>query len=166
MIRPDFYYNSIYEIPYERLYEQGLRALVYDIDNTLVTHADEYPTEPVVALIERLRKIGFKIALLSNNTPNRLNNFNKDIKLHGASMAAKPFTPGLRRVMRAMQVNEKETAIIGDQLFADVWCGQKAGVTTVLVKPITEKEWWTVRLKRGLERRMLKRFLASHVNPL
>lgn len=165
MVGPDYVYDSVHEIPYERLYEQGIRALVYDIDNTLATHADITPPDSVLTLVNRLQDIGFKVALLSNNTPNRLSLFNKDMQLYGASMAGKPFAPGLRRVMKDMEVTPEETLMIGDQLFADIWCGYNAGVATVLVKPIALKEWWTVRLKRGLERRMLKRILANHVNP-
>ena len=166
MLCPDYYFDSVFSIPYERLYERGIRALVYDIDNTLATHADKYPPEPVVALVNKLRSMGFQVALLSNNTPQRMNVFNMSMKLPAASWAAKPFTPGLRRVIKEMGVDPEETIIIGDQLFADVWCGKKAGIGTILVKPIADKEWWTVRLKRGLERRMLKRFFATHTNQL
>ena len=140
--------------------------VVYDIDNTLATHADDYPPQETLALVDKLKTMGFKVALLSNNSPNRLNTFNKTMNLPGASWAAKPFTPGLRRVMSEMGATCEETIIIGDQLFADVWCGKKAGIATVLVKPITDKEWWTVRLKRGLERRVLKRYLSTHVNQI
>jgi len=166
LLRPDYYYDSVFQIPYDRLYAHGIRVLVYDIDNTLATHADDHPPEETLALVEQLKEMGFKVALLSNNTPNRLNIFNKSMNLPGASMAAKPFTPGLRRVMEEIGATREETIIIGDQLFADVWCGKKAGIGTILVKPITDKEWWTVRLKRGLERRVLKRYLSTHVNQI
>ena len=165
MLCPDYYYDSVFHIPYENLYEQGIRALIYDIDNTLATHADTHPPKATLELVEKLKGMGFKVALLSNNSPNRLNTFNEAMQLPGASLAAKPFTPGLRRVMQEMEVNCEETLIIGDQLFADVWCGKKGGISTILVKPITDKEWWTVRLKRGLERRMLKRYLAASLLP-
>ena len=166
LLKPDFYFDSIFDIPYNRLYEQGLRGIIYDIDNTLVTHADKKPTQKIVSLVNDLQDMGFKVGLLSNNNSRRLEIFNRSMCLPGASMAAKPFTKALRRMMVDMDVTPKETAIIGDQLFADIWCGKRAGIVTVLVKPISEKEVITVRLKRGLERRMLKRYLNGHVNPL
>lgn len=107
--------------------------------------------------------MGFQVGLLSNNNARRLDVFNESMQLPGASMAAKPFTAVLRRLMKEMDVNPTETAIIGDQLFADVWCGKRAGLTTVLVKPLTEKEVVTVRIKRGLERRFLKRYYEPGV---
>lgn len=166
MLKPDFYFDSIFQIPYDRLYDSGIRCLIYDIDNTLVSHYDKRPPVKIVSLINRLRKRGFQVGLLSNNTSRRVNSFNEFMGLPGSSKAAKPFTAVLRRVMEEMDANPQETAIIGDQLFADVWCGKRAGITTVLVKPITDKEFFTVRIKRGLERRMLKKYLKEHVNPL
>ena len=41
---PDDYVASTYVIPFEKLYEEGYRGLIFDIDNTLVPHgapADE-----------------------------------------------------------------------------------------------------------------------------
>ena len=166
MIQPDFYFDSIFQIPYERLYKQGIRCLVYDIDNTLAGYDDKHPPLKTASLINRLHGMGFKVGLLSNNNARRLQTFNEFMQLPGASLAAKPFTPALKRIMKEMGVGPDETAIIGDQLLADIWCGKRAGITTILVKPLTEKEVITVRLKRGLERRMLKRYLKDHVNPL
>ena len=159
MLKPDFYFDSIFQIPYDSLYEQGVRGLIYDVDNTLVSHADKLPPTKIISLIEKLRVTGFQVGLLSNNNSKRLRVFNESLQLPGFSMAAKPFTATIRRLMGNMGVSPDETAIIGDQLFADVWCGKRAGIITILVKPITEEEIITVRLKRGLERRMLKRYL-------
>ena len=161
LLKPDFYYNSIFEVPYELLYEQGVRAIIYDIDNTLVSHDDIYPPSNITGLVERLRTMGYKIGLLSNNSSRRMAAFNESMKLPSASMAVKPFTPALRRLMSEMNVDSRETAIIGDQLFADIWCGKRVGITTILVKPITHNEVITARIKRGLERRVLRRYYAN-----
>ena len=166
MIYPDLYYDSIFHIPYERLYEQGKRGLIYDIDNTMAGYADKIPPADTMDLVNKLLGMGFQIGLLSNNRASRLNEFNKSMKLPGASMAGKPFTSGLMRVMDDMGVSPFETVMIGDQLFADVWCGKRAGITTVMVKPLTEHEILFVKLKRGLERVMLKQFLRTHVNEI
>ena len=163
MLKPDFYFDSIFQLPYEHLYKQGVRGLIYDIDNTLASHADKYPPVKIISLIKRLQKMGFKVGLLSNNSYKRLAVFNQTMRLPGTARAGKPFAAALRKLMKKMDVNPKETAIIGDQLFADIWCGKRAGVMTVLVKPITEKEVVTVRIKRGLERWVLKRYYEQGV---
>jgi len=166
MLSPDYYFDSVFDIPYKRLYEQGLRGLVYDIDNTLSGYEGKQPTARVLALVEELHEIGFQVGLLSNNNSRRLSAYNEGMGLPGASLAGKPFTRGLKRVMKEMGVAPHEAAIVGDQLLADIWCGKNAGITTILVKPMTEREVITVILKRGLERRLRKRYLTGFVNPL
>ncbi|MDE7478357.1 MAG: YqeG family HAD IIIA-type phosphatase, partial [Lachnospiraceae bacterium] len=71
---PDEYLNSTYEIDFEKMYKQGYRGIIFDIDNTLVPHglpADER----AVALFQRLKKIGYKVTLLSNNKEPRVKMF-------------------------------------------------------------------------------------------
>ncbi|MCL1998258.1 MAG: YqeG family HAD IIIA-type phosphatase [Turicibacter sp.] len=160
-LKPDFYLESIFHVPYNQLYKEGIRSIIYDIDNTLVTHADITPPEKITALVKQLNAMGFKVALLSNNNKKRLNAFNEPMNLPGASMALKPFTASLKKLMREMETEPTETAIIGDQLLADIWCGKNAGLTTVLVKPIAKKEVFTAKLKRGLERKMLRHYYES-----
>ena len=57
---PDQTSVSAYDIPYEELYERGIRALIFDIDNTLTEHGKP-ATERAIALMERLKNIGFCI---------------------------------------------------------------------------------------------------------
>ena len=166
MLKPDFYYNSIFEIPYKRLYTHGLRGLIYDIDNTMAGHYDMQAPEKIIRLANELQGMGFKVALLSNNSALRVNSFNEALGLPAAHRAAKPLTSALQTIMRQMALQKNDCALIGDQLFTDVWCGKRAGITTVLVKPLTNHDTLSVRVKRGLERRLLKRYLPKHVNPL
>ena len=166
MLRPDYYFESIFHIPYERLYELGFRGLVYDIDNTLASYEDKQAPLKITGLVKELQKTGFQVGLLSNNNARRVGMFNEAMGLPSASMSGKPFTKALMRLMREMGVKHKECAIIGDQILADVWCGKRAGISTILVKPLTENEVITVRIKRIIERPLLRRYLSSHVNPL
>lgn len=51
---PDEYVVSTYVIPFERLYEEGYRGVIFDIDNTLVPHVHRQMTEQkTVSEIER-----------------------------------------------------------------------------------------------------------------
>ena len=40
---PDRYVASTYVIDFEKLYEEGYRGLIFDIDNTLVPHGAPAP---------------------------------------------------------------------------------------------------------------------------
>ena len=86
---PDEYVASTYVIPFEKLYEQGYRGIIFDIDNTLVMHG-EPADERAKKLFERLKELGFSCCLLSNNQEPRVQMFNKDVQVHAIWNAHKP----------------------------------------------------------------------------
>jgi len=161
MLTPDYYYDSVFAIPYDELKERNIRGLIFDLDNTLTPFHEKLPPAKIVALMKRLEKMGFQVCLLTNNTTGRLNRFNEGMKLKGIANGLKPFTRGIRKAMKLMGTNRKETVIIGDQLLSDVWGGKNAGICTILVKPITEKDFFFVRFKRLIERVMLRNYFKD-----
>ncbi|MDO4764957.1 MAG: YqeG family HAD IIIA-type phosphatase [Eubacteriales bacterium] len=155
-IYPKYYYPSIYHIPYNKLYEMGYRGIVFDIDNTLVPYDCKTPTEDVEKLVALLRKKGFSIVLVSNNTKKRVKLFAKGIRLKSVFSAIKPLPFGLRKGLTILGTAPQETIIVGDQLFTDVIAGNLLGLCTILVLPIQEKEAIHTRFKRGLEKKLLE----------
>lgn len=151
---PDEYLASAYDIPYEALYEQGYRGIIFDIDNTLVPHGAP-ADERSIALFDRLRRIGYESMLLSNNKEPRVRTFNDKVKSQYIYKANKPFPESYRRAMEQMQTTSATTFFVGDQLFTDVWGAKRAGIKTYLVKPIHPKEEIQIMLKRILERVVL-----------
>jgi HAD superfamily phosphatase (TIGR01668 family) len=161
MLTPDYYYESVFLIPYNELWEKNIRGLIYDLDNTLTAFDEKLPPAKIVALLNRLEKTGFQICLLTNNTQKRLNGFNENLNIKGIANGLKPFARGVRGAMKIMGTSRSETVIIGDQLLSDVWAGKNAGITTILVKPITERDFLFVRVKRVLERFMLRKYFQE-----
>ena len=142
---PDRYVASTYVIDFEKLYEEGYRGLIFDIDNTLVPHAR------AIALFDRLKKIGFKCCLISNNQEPRVKMFNEPIQVDYVYNAHKPSTKNYRKAMEIMGTDETNSVFIGDQLFTDVWGANRTGLYSILVKPINPKEEIQIVLKRYLE---------------
>ena len=93
---PDEYLDSTYEIDFEKLYQDGYRGLIFDIDNTLVRHG-EPADERAVVFFMRLKKIGFDCCLLSNNQYERVSSFNKEVQVHFIEDAHKPSTKIISR---------------------------------------------------------------------
>lgn len=151
---PDEYLDSAYEIDYEALYADGIRGLIFDIDNTLVPHGAP-ADEKSIALFDRLKKIGFRILLLSNNKEPRVKMFNDAVRVEYIYKANKPSAAGYIRAMEQMECDTDTTVFIGDQLFTDVWGAKNAGIRNILVKPIHPKEEIQIVLKRILERVVL-----------
>lgn len=142
---------STYVISFEKLFEEGYRGVIFDIDNTLVPHgapADERAKK----LFARLEKIGFQSCLLSNNQEPRVKMFNQDIQTNYIYNAHKPSTKNYVKAMEKMGTDKENTLFVGDQLFTDVWGAKRAGIRNILVKPIHPKEEIQIVLKRYLER--------------
>lgn len=151
---PDEYVDSTYEIEFEKLYEEGYRGVIFDIDNTLVPHgapADERSRK----LFERLKGLGYHIMLLSNNKEPRVKMFNDAVGAEYIFKANKPAVGNYIKAMKLMNTDKSNTLFVGDQLFTDVWGANKAGIRTFLVKPIHPKEEIQIVLKRYLERIVL-----------
>ena len=151
---PDDYKMSTYVIPFEKLYEDGFRGVIFDIDNTLVPHgapADDRAKK----LFARLKKIGFSSCLISNNQEARVKMFNEEIQTNYIYNAHKPSTKNYKKAMEIMGTDDSNTLFVGDQLFTDVWGAKRSGIRNILVKPIHPKEEIQIVLKRYLEKIVL-----------
>ncbi len=151
---PDEYVASTYVIPFEKLYEEGYRGVIFDIDNTLVPHGAP-ADDRARTLFKRLSDIGYSSCLISNNQEARVKMFNKDIGTNFIYNAHKPSTKNYIRAMEIMGTDRTNTVVVGDQLFTDVWGAKRAGIHNILVKPIHPKEEIQIVLKRRLEKIVL-----------
>jgi len=161
MRRPHHFVPSVFDIPYGQLWEEGKRALLYDIDNTLCPHGEPLPSPEVLGLLQQLQQQGFKVGLLSNNREGRVQQFNGQLQLPSRYRARKPLTRKIKALLAEMAVPPAEAVLVGDQIFTDVWCGHRAGLTTVLVAPFSTRDLWTIHLKRIPERWLLRRWKLS-----
>ena len=118
-------WRQLIVIDFEKLYEQGFRGLIFDIDNTLVPHGAP-ADERAIRLFQRLKEIGFRCCLISNNQEPRVKMFNEKIQVDYVYNAHKPSTKNYYRAMEIMGTDATNTVFIGDQLFTDVW-GVEAG---------------------------------------
>lgn len=160
MFFPDRYVASTYVIDFEKLYEEGVRGLIFDIDNTLVPHGAPADGR-AIALFKRLKAIGFKCCLISNNQEPRVAMFNEPIQVDYVYDAHKPSTKNYKKAMEIMHTDTTNTIFIGDQLFTDVWGAKRAGIQNILVKPIHPKEEIQIVLKRYLEKIVLHFYMKS-----
>lgn len=159
---PDLMVDSAYELDYEGYYREGYRGIIYDVDNTLVPHGAP-ADERAKALFVRLNEIGFSVMLLSNNKEPRVKSFSEEVRYAGYIFKAdKPSPGGYRRAMERMGTDERTTLFVGDQLFTDVWGAKKAGLKSILVKPIHPKEEIQIVLKRQLEKIVLYFYKKNH----
>ncbi len=165
---PKEYRDSTYTIDFQKLYQEGYRGILFDVDNTLVPHGAP-ATEESVELFRRLHEMGFSTCLISNNKEQmgfstclisnnkepRVTPFADAMETPYVYKAGKPKRSGYQKGMEIMGMGTQNTLFIGDQLFTDVWGANRAGLYSILVKPIDPKEEIQIVLKRYLEKIVL-----------
>ena len=152
---PDYIFKSISDISEDFFKSNNIKNVILDIDNTLVPYTVALPDKKATVFFERLKKENIKVCLVSNNSKARVDRFNGQNGFFTVPRACKPLTGAIRKAMRSMGAKKEETALIGDQVFTDVWGGNRAGITTVLVDPIESKESRFFRFKRKWEKKVL-----------
>ena len=158
---PNEYLDSAYQIEYERLFREGYRGIIFDVDNTLVPHGAP-ADEAAKKLFARLKKLGYQCCLLSNNKEPRVKMFNDQVQVQYIFKAGKPKVSGYERAMELMGTDKSNTLFVGDQIFTDVYGANRAGILTILTKPIHPKEEIQIVLKRYLERIVLFFYHRKH----
>ena len=140
---PDIMFDSVFEIKPEMLIQKGIRAVVLDIDNTLVTYGVAEPTDEVIAWIETLKNAGLHVAITTWESK-------------------KPSARSVKTACEHFGVKAEETVVIGDQIFTDVWCARNAGALAILVKPIPYPENLFFKCKRILEKPFIRTYRRRH----
>lgn len=153
---PKMLVDTVFDIDVQELKGKGVKAFIFDIDNTLATYEMSVPDEKTAQWLKELKDSGFSVYLISNNNRSRVQTFAESVDMGYFARALKPFSYFLKKACRNMGVLPKETALVGDQLFTDVWGGNYLKMHTVLVKPISEVEDGFVKFKRRFERKILK----------
>ncbi len=151
---PDDTADSAYAIDFQRLYDQGIRGVIFDIDNTLVPHGAPADRR-AIELFSRLRQMGMQSCLISNNQLPRVKPFADAVGTLFLENAHKPSVKNYCKAMELMKTETTSTVFVGDQLFTDVYGARRAGIFAILVKPIHPKEEIQIVLKRRLERIVL-----------
>ena len=161
---PDAYLNSVHDVDFEAFRQKGYRAVLFDIDNTLVCHGAP-ATPEIIDFFGRLRDMGYQAMVMSNNKEPRVKSFAEAVGGIGyVYKANKPAKKSYLYCMETMGTDVSNTLFVGDQLFTDVWGANLTGIYSILVKPIHPKEEIQIVLKRYLEKIVLFFYLRQRKN--
>ncbi len=152
LLIPDLICKTVTDIPFETFFEQGVQVVVFDIDNTLVSYETPLPTQQIRTLLESLVKRGIRVALVSNNSPERVETFNRELGYFAVPDSHKPLKRALKPVFTHFKVTPKQVLLVGDQLLTDVLAARLWGAFAVTVSPIQPVENRFFRFKRQLEK--------------
>ena len=159
---PNIYQESIYTISYEKLKKDNIKCLLFDLDNTCVGYHEKNPTKELKELFLRLTKMGFKVIIFSNSTPKRLAPFSTlNIVLHPSSR--KPFKKNFVKILNKYHYKKCDVCIIGDQLFTDILGGNRTGIKTCLVNPMTNEDLIFTKILRMTEQIIFKKLADKNI---
>jgi HAD superfamily phosphatase (TIGR01668 family) len=149
-LAPDLYYSSVGSIDLDLLRERGVRALLVDLDNTLLPRDTSRFPDEAIAFARRMVAAGLRGCLVSNNWHAR------ELGFELVPKALKPLPWGFRAGLRLLDAAAGEAAVIGDQLFTDILGGNALGMTTVLVAPLSSTDLPHTLVLRRLEAVVLR----------
>lgn len=159
LLCPHLAVDTLFAIDLDALAGQGIRGVIFDLDNTIIPWDSREMDAAIVAWLEDVLARGFKVAIVSNNWRGRVREIAARFNLPFVSRAYKPAKTGFRRALAAMGLEPHEAVVVGDQLFTDVLGGNRLGLMTIWVKPLTSREFFGTRIHRRIERlavRMLR----------
>jgi uncharacterized protein len=155
---PHYRVEGVTELTVERLRQWDITALLLDVDCTLKRYRTTEVSAEVTDWLTSLRAAGIGCCIVSNGRGHRIGQFADALGLPFVAKAMKPFPLGVWAAVRKIGAAPERTAMVGDQVFADVMAGRLAGVKSILVRPMhPEEEPWFTRLKRAPEGWWLKR---------
>ncbi len=149
---PDIYQKSIYYINYDKLYKKGIRLLLFDLDNTITPSHINKPTKRLKKLFDELKDKGFKIIIMSNSTKHRIEPFKNELMVDACAFSLKPRKDKYVYIMDKFKYKHTEIASIGDQLITDIYGANRLDITSILVNPLSEKDYTVTLFNRLLER--------------
>ncbi len=148
--------GAVWEVDLAALAGEGVRGLILDLDNTLVNWNSLVVRPEVTAWLAEAKRLGIAACISSNaHSPRRVRRLAEQLGVLCVTHAGKPRASAFRRPMELMGTSPADTVVIGDQLFTDVLGGNRAGLRTVLVRPLGWLEFPGTMLTRLVERLVL-----------
>lgn len=157
-IYPNAYFNKVEEITIEFLQKHKIKALILDVDNTLIDYHKNL-SEEVKKWAKELKGQGTKLYILSNsNQKEKVEKVANALEIPYMYFAKKPLKYGFLKVQKKLQEESEKIGVVGDQIFTDIIGGNRCHMFTILVDPINPKDFWYTAWKRPMENRIKKKY--------
>ncbi|MCA9839446.1 MAG: YqeG family HAD IIIA-type phosphatase [Trueperaceae bacterium] len=155
MLLPDILVDAVDRLSPDFLRDQGIKALMLDLDDTLVASKARDLSPSYLSWLNSLKAEAMPLIILSNGSPKRVNYWSEALGLPAYALSGKPFL-GFRRALKHLGTEASQTAMIGDQLFTDVLGAKLIGIKSILVKPLSPGLMPHTRCLRYVENYLLK----------
>lgn len=156
LLKPDYNLKSIYEIDLDLLKSQGIKAIFFDLDSTLMTSKSAKYNERTEQWLKKVDE-DFFIAVISNNKSREyLEKVRSISSFQVIGNANKPSTKEMKKLLSKICIEPHQVIIVGDRPLTDILAGKLLGAKTILVDSINAvNENKITRIVRWLERRFI-----------
>ncbi len=164
MIYPNIYYNNVNEIKIGFLIKNKIKALILDVDNTLIDRNKNLSKE-IIEWSNELQGQGIKMYILSNtNKKEKVRAVAEKLSVPYEMFAKKPFKKGFLKIQKILNIKPENIAVVGDQLFTDIIGGNRCNMFTILVDPVDKKDYWYTAWKRPIENKIKQKIKKGELN--
>lgn len=159
---PTYMFDKVEDIPYELVKKEDIKLVMMDMDNTLIDCNKKYK-KTLKEWVENVSNLSVKMCILSNSPfGDKVKKIAKELNVEYEYNAGKPLLKGFKKVIEKSKFPKENILMIGDQIFTDVWGGNRIGVKTVLVTPINKKESFLTKIKRPFEKIILRKIKGEN----
>lgn len=162
---PKYTFEKVEDIPYDLIKREGIKLILMDMDNTLIDSHGKY-SKGLRRWIKDIKSKGIYLYIVSNSFSTKVvKRISKELGVRYYHKAIKPRRKGFRKVCENFpDISKKEILMVGDQLFTDIWGGNRFNINTCLVKRVNKKENIASAIKRPIERLILIRYYHKEEN--
>jgi HAD superfamily phosphatase (TIGR01668 family) len=162
ILRPKVYVDSVCNIDLKKLKEiKKIEGIIIDLDNTLVAWGQNEVSQKNIDWVNEAKKLGLKICIVSNTNSKRVAKLAKIFDVPYHSKYFKPFSVAFNNGIKILDTKKSETVVIGDQIFTDMWGGNRLKLLTILVSPIVKRDSIGTFLHRNLEKIIISSWLRK-----
>jgi HAD superfamily phosphatase (TIGR01668 family) len=147
--------DSIDDVPFEKIAAEGMKAVLFDLENTLVPPGGPF-TDDGRAIVGKARAAGLAVGVVSNASASWVAPALEAEGIPCIAPAGKPAHKAFEDVCALVGVSTSEAAYVGDQVITDVLGSQRAGMRAVLVRPKYTEEFFSAKFQRTISRIVLR----------
>lgn len=160
--KPTWLIERIYQIKPNDFRSQGFKAVLVDLDNTLIAWDNPNGTKELRDWLEEMSQAEIPVLVVSNNNAKRVSKAVEPFGIMFVSRAMKPFSLGIKRALKQLNLNKNEVVFIGDQLMTDIRAANRVGLKSILVRPLVESDAWNTKINRAREKRVWRKLASDY----
>lgn len=135
---------TLADIDIELLKSTGIKGIILDLDNTIISEDDRYVAPLAEDWIREAKLAGLRFFILSNGKRRyRVEYWSNRLDITAINPAKKPFPPAFRKAIASMHLKPKQVIVIGDGLHTDVVGAWLCGCCSIQVATLPHPlRWW------------------------